>query len=259
MSCEGGRNGVSDPASPSRRSASPWRRPAVSLAVDAMISTRDLSLLPDVNGLRALLQTMATLDAILCPEWQNRYYSFNRKWAAGQQMGSMRNGQGDDFFAHFSAAGCWLKGFAHEAPMSPYAHKPKRIWPGVLDEVPAEFAACLREPAFMVDDVTFCLWRRTTEPRWNIGPISFPLDDEDDPDPDGSAYLLSNLDGRPGTYHAFAQEYFEVEVDLASVQHVYQHRPLTPAVVAALNPELSPANLISDLDEIGYTVAKEFR
>jgi hypothetical protein len=47
-----------------------------------LISTRDLSSLPDVDGLRKLLQTLATLDAILCPEWQYRYYSFNRAWAA---------------------------------------------------------------------------------------------------------------------------------------------------------------------------------
>jgi hypothetical protein len=32
-----------------------------------MISTRDLSRLPDVDGLRRLLQSMAMLDAILCP------------------------------------------------------------------------------------------------------------------------------------------------------------------------------------------------
>jgi len=79
-----------------------------------VISTRDLSLLPDVDGLRRTLQAMAMLDAILRPEWEFRYYSFNAAWAEGEQMGSMRNGSGDDFFAHFSSAGCWLKGFAHE-------------------------------------------------------------------------------------------------------------------------------------------------
>ena len=55
-----------------------------------MISTRDLSLLPDVARLRQTLQAMAMLDAVLCPEWQFRYYSFNAAWAAGEQMGSMR-------------------------------------------------------------------------------------------------------------------------------------------------------------------------
>jgi hypothetical protein len=214
-----------------------------------VISTRDLSLLPDVRGLRALLQALATLDAILCPEWQDRYYSFNSAWAAGEQMGSMRNGSGDDFFAHFSAAGCWLKGFAHESPMSPYARRPKRIWPGVLEGVPTEFAACLREPAFTVEDVTFCIWRRVGDDRWGKGPVTFPPDVND---PDGSEDLLSPLDGRPESYRAFASDYYERDVDLASVEHVYRHRPLTADVVAALNPDLGPGDLASDLNEIGY-------
>src|SRR3954463_3910296 len=104
-----------------------------------MISTRNLTLLPEVDRLRALLQSMAMLDAILCPEWEFRYYSFNAAWSDGERMGSMRNGSGDHFFALFNAAGCWLKGFAHEAPM---AHVPGdstgQVWPGVLDHVPAE-------------------------------------------------------------------------------------------------------------------------
>jgi hypothetical protein len=128
-----------------------------------MISTRDLTLLPDVDGLRRTLQSMAMLDAILCPEWQFRYYSFNTDWSPGEQMGSMRNGSGDDFFAHFSPAGCWLKGFAHEFPLSPYRTKPNLVWPGVLDAVPVEFTACLQEPAFSAAIVTFCIWRRYSD------------------------------------------------------------------------------------------------
>jgi hypothetical protein len=38
-----------------------------------VISTRDLSQLPEVDGLGRALQAMAMLDAILCPEWQYRY------------------------------------------------------------------------------------------------------------------------------------------------------------------------------------------
>src|SRR3954451_18924006 len=99
-------------------------------------STRDLSLLPRVEDLRRLFQSMAVLDAILSPDWEYRYYSFNSAWSAGEQMGSMRNGCGDDIYAHFSPAGCWLKGFAHEYPMSPFREQPPRPWPGVLEAVP---------------------------------------------------------------------------------------------------------------------------
>jgi len=140
-----------------------------------MISTRDLPRLPDVDGLRRLLQAMAILDAILSPEWQFRFYSFNSRWTRGEQMGSMRNGQGDDFFALFNAHGCFLKGFAHEAPMSPYRDDgSKRLWSGLIESVPVEFARCLRQPAFSMEDTTFCIWRRYGDSSWQRGEIEFP-------------------------------------------------------------------------------------
>ena len=44
------------------------------------ISTRNLEGLPDVTRLKRLLQSLAMLDAILMPEWEYRYYSFNAHW-----------------------------------------------------------------------------------------------------------------------------------------------------------------------------------
>jgi len=115
----------------------PWEK--------VMISTRDTSLLHDIDALRRTLQAMATLDAILSPDWSGRYYSLNARWSERGQMGSMRNGCGDEFFALFNSAGCWLKGFAHEARMSPYrGDGPPRLWPGIIEAVPPEFADCLR-------------------------------------------------------------------------------------------------------------------
>jgi hypothetical protein len=34
------------------------------------------------------------IEAVVCPEWQYRYYSFNAGWAPGEEMASMRNGMG---------------------------------------------------------------------------------------------------------------------------------------------------------------------
>lgn len=214
-----------------------------------MISTRDLSLLPDVDGLRRTLQSMAMLDAILCPEWPFRYYSFDAAWGAGELMGSMRDGCGDHLFAHFGPAGCWLKGFAHECPISPYREAPPRVWPGVLDAVPAAFADCLREPALRVEDTTFCIWRRADDRTWRVGPVEFPAGHRD---PDGSELLLSPLDGRPQSYREWAADYYEHEVSPAAVEHVYQHRALTAEVVAMLNHEASLEEPAADVSEIGY-------
>ncbi len=215
-----------------------------------MISTRDLSHLPDGEGLRRIWQSMAMLDAILCPDWEYRYYSFNASWGAGEQLGSMRNGSGDNLLAHFGAAGCWLKGFAHESPLSPYRDGGRpEVWPGVLDAVPGEFADCLQEPAFNIDETTFCLWRRHSDRVWLMGPVAFP---PDHPDPDGSEFLLSPLDGKPATYWAWATDYYETEIELAAVEHIFQHRELTAEIVQRLNPNITLKVLAADIEEIAY-------
>jgi hypothetical protein len=219
-----------------------------------MISTRDLSGLPDVDGLKRLLQSMAMLDAILSPEWQDRYYSFNSKWSRGKQMGSMRNGCGDDFFALFNKHGCFLKGFDHEALLTPYRQKPKRVWPGVLDTVPKEFADGLTQPAFSMEDTTFCIWRRYADSEWQRGVIDFPTGS---PDPDGSQHLLSPLDGKPETYLTWATDYYSLEEDnriltLDAVGHVYAQRLLTTALVRSIHSELALKALADDIAEIGY-------
>ena len=207
--------------------------------ISTMISTRNLAPLPDIPTLRRLTQSLATLDAVLSPEWEGRYYSFNSRWAEGEIMASMRDGSGDDWFLLFGQAGAILKGFAHESPM---AVGP--TWAGILSNVPAAFGDFLSEPAFSVEDTTFCLWRTHGDDRWYTGAADYPPGD----DPDGSGDLLSILDGNPRTYQRWAREYYEVKVSLAAVRHIYEHRPLTAEVLARLNPDVT----LEDLAEIGY-------
>ena len=212
------------------------------------ISTRNLDALPDIDGVKALLQSLATLDVIMCDDWESRYYSFNCKWAEGEQMGSMRNGSGDGFFAFFNQAGCFIKGFAHESPMSSYRTQPPQPWPGVLDGVPDDFSSALGEPAFSMDEVSFCIWRRNTDSSWSHGSIDFPKSD----DPDGSAVLLACLDGNPAGYRQYAEEYYEATIPLDAVRHVYEHLPLTTDVIESLNADQTMDDIAEEIDEIGY-------
>lgn len=213
-----------------------------------MISTGDLSLLPDIDRLKALMQSLALLDAILCPEWEYRYHSFNAHWDIHEAMASIRDGSGDDLVVLFTPAGAVLKGFAHESPMSPYAADPPCVWPGVLDQIPAIFTSFLSEPAFKMTDTTFCIWRTYADTAWQHGVISFPAED----DPDGSGALLAMLDGEPRTYQQWAESYYERAVPLDAVTHIYQHQPLTAEIVTALNANVSLADVEGDRVEIGY-------
>jgi len=209
-----------------------------------MISTRDLSQLPGIGRLKALMQSLAVLDAILSPEWEYRYYTFDAHWSVEQAMASMRNGSGDELFALFTPVGAIMKGFAHESLMS---HSPT-VWAGVLDSVPAAFADFLNEPAFLLSDTTFCIWRTYADTEWQRGSIEFPGGQ----DPDGSAYLLAMLDGKPQTYQAWAENYYGRPVSLATIIHIYEQRPLTEALVAELNPTLLLQALNQDIHSIAY-------
>ncbi len=209
--------------------------------------------LPSIADLRDLCRSLAMLDAILSPDWESRYYSFNAAWADGEEMASMRNGSGDEYSIVFSAAGVYVRGFCHESPMSPYGNDGEP-WPGVIDEVPELFRPFVEEAAFTDEDdvsvVTACLWRGAMDDRWHHGTIEFP---EDAVDPDGATSLFELLvDRSPEAFQRFAEDYYEVSVDLGAVSHVLALRPLSQELVSLLNSEASLTALAQDISEIGY-------
>jgi hypothetical protein len=209
------------------------------------ISTRNLSELGDIPTFRRLARALATLGAVLSPEWQFRYYSFDSRWGEGEMMASMRNGSGDHWFALFSPAGAAVLGLSHEAPN----FRPGSPWPGIFDGLPPEFHAnVLRQPAFSSEHATFCLWRLAGDDHWSTGPMKLPVHE----DPDGSVELLGILSGDPQQYVDFAADYHETDLDLSDVAAVYRHQPLTEELVRRLNPAVRLDSLRKDLDQIGY-------
>jgi hypothetical protein len=244
----------------------------------ASISTRNLNSLPDISTLKQLCKALATLDAIICREWEFRYYSYNKDWdtVAGEEYFSMRNGSGDEFQILFNDKGCVINGFAHESEMSSWIEKtvePKnlkkkiasvfskketvleqKIWEGVVDKLPPEFHEFIFGEPIKSKGTTFCIWRKTGDVKWNIGDVKFP----DDNYGDGSAALLYILDNDPRTYTRWATEYYEEqfeedELKLELVKQVYSSIPINRELALGLNPALEEfETLKADLDEVGY-------
>ncbi|SMX56850.1 conserved protein of unknown function [Bradyrhizobium sp. ORS 285] len=208
-------------------------------------STRDVHHLPDIVSLKRLLQSVAMLDAIICPDWEYRYYSFNANWAAGEMMGSMRNGQGDEFFVLFNSHGAFIKGFDHGSVVASLRLPGQQFY----RDLPGQFASCCSEPAFSPEFVTFCMWRLLESPAWSSAATELASSG----DSDGSARLLSILDRSPETYRRWASEYYERDVPSQAVIAVYEHRVLTDEIVAAINPTIDPASLGEDIAQIGYS------
>jgi hypothetical protein len=78
----------------------------------------DSKKLPVISELKLRAKALAMLDAIIAPDWEDRYYSYNRNWCAGEEMASMRNGSGDDWFILFGEFGAAIKGLDHESKIA---------------------------------------------------------------------------------------------------------------------------------------------
>lgn len=209
------------------------------------LSTATPEKIPGIEPLRRLTQSLAMLDAIICPEWESRYYSYNSKWGESSEMASMRNGSGDDWFLLFDRHGAALKGLAHEYALAGDASFAQRI----QQIVPPVFEEFLKEPAFTMSRATFCLWHQYSDAKWNV--VS-PVDGVISPDRDGSDWMIGIFDGEPEYYRDWAVEYYEVEIPLAAVQAIYRHERLTQQLITSLNPDISLIDIQGDMAEIGY-------
>lgn len=216
-----------------------------------------LARMPVPETLRARSKAMAMLDAVLSPEWDMRYYSYDAGWGPSEELASMRNGCGDDYAVVFCGAGVYVQATNHESPMSACRVSPPTPWPGLFDALPDVFAGFAREPAFLgpgdVQRATVCLWREQTDERWRCGDVEIP--DRGQEDADGAEWLFELLlEGTPDAYLEFAEEYYERTPAREAVRHVYGLRPLTQQVVSGLNPAVRLDDLIDDIATIGYPV-----
>jgi hypothetical protein len=191
------------------------------------------------------------LDAIMTPEWESRYYSFDPAWGS-VQLGSMRNGSGDWFFVWFPGPdSAVIKGFAHESTMTPFKRTNQEPWPGLFDGLPEALAYARDMQEFPPEEVTFCIWHEEGG-AWKIGAVQLQAGGDD---PDGSAELLELLDDNPDSYARLAAEYYERKLDVAAVRAVYAGEPLSRAMIKKLNPKADGAQVLKEAAEIGYPIA----
>ncbi len=211
-----------------------------------------------IDVLRSRCRALAVLECII--GGGEPYYTYTREWGA-DEAALMSNGSGDEWAVVFTADGAFIRVFDHESTMSPYRDADRGLWPGLLDGMPAVFAAQVEEPAFGDEDgrflATAVLWRLGGDDRWHAGTgITLPPPRGPyDRGPDGCGMLAILLDDIADRYVAFAEDYYEMQLDGSAVGHIVAHIPLTGAVVRALNPEATLADLYADVAAIGYPLA----
>lgn len=205
-----------------------------------MISTKNLSSLPDKNTLKKICKAISVLDAIISQDWEYRYYSYNSKWDKTEECLQMRNGAGDEMYILHHEGGCVINGFAHE-----YSQQDKAKLTQNLPVIFSDFI--FSEPVKSIG-TTFCLW--TTELKnWQVGKIESPEDNSDE--------MLKIFDG-PQAYVNWATEYFEGSykesgIPIATVTKIYAGHTLTKEMVLSIVNRLEDwEQLKSDLFEINY-------
>jgi len=192
--------------------------------------------LGDVEQVERRSQALALLDAILIPEWEDRYFSFNCRWNLERQerMASMRNGQGDEYFILYSRSGVAGKVYCDECQLAPEDARAA---------VPSTFAAFMTEPAFSISTSTFFFWNVGLQRTWSASPSQ----------PNGYAWLGFLARG-PSAYLEWVNAYLEKEIDSMSVDRVFETLTITEELVAQLNSDRDLSELAEDLDEIGLSI-----
>lgn len=236
------------------------------------ISTENLKRLPSPIELKRICKSLSALEAILCQDWQYRYYSYQKEWSETEEVCEMRNGCGDQMLILFIAEGVCINGFAHESKMNGWRKEmPKEkesFWGklfrvkkeitsksiqknshGVLEGLPKKFNNFIFGEPIKSIGTTFCIWQTKTDNEWQTGEISLPNDEYKD----GSSDLLQLLDGKPTTFQNWAEDYYEKEINIEAVEKVFGGEIITKELVNVLNSELEVyEKLKSDLEEIGY-------
>ncbi|MDL2353654.1 MAG: hypothetical protein QFF03_00190 [Pseudomonadota bacterium] len=200
---------------------------------------------PDPRSLGNRAMALAMLDAIICPEFEYRYFNYDGAWGDDEQMASMHNGDGDHWFLHVGEHGAAIKGYVQDLPRGAAGAMAQRV----QRALPGEFAGFLREPSFEMDAVSYCYWRRSGDAAWSkvVHPDAGLAHWSD-----RSADYLSILLAPADCYYEYATDYFECEPPLASIEHIYALAPLTAAIVKSLNPHLTLAEAQAAAAAIGY-------
>ena len=192
----------------------------------------DIKKLPSIALLIHTSRALALLDAILMPDWEFRYFSFNSFWneSDNEMMASMRNGEGGEYFLLFSPSGVVGKVFDQSGVLESSS---------VLKGIPSCFDSFVTESAFNLSNLSYCFWRKASDEYWSVSPsltkeLSF----------------LKFFEGGRAYYYQWAQRYYDQRIDFGALTQVFDTLAVTEDLIAMLNPNLTIEDLSEDMKEI---------
>ena len=206
-----------------------------------MISTKDLSGLPNVNRLKAFCKGLAALDIIMLDEeWSFiRHYTYNPTWRKGKEAFFATDGSDQSMMVMFTSDGCVINGVDSE--LYDWEEKLPRI-EDLTNGMPSALQKLMNSREVKKMKSTFCVWTENGV-AWHCN----PMDGED-----ASKNLLSMIDGNPQTYVEYGK-WFPADLPLKIVRQLCDEVPLTKEMIAELNPKRNEWDEIkAELEGIGY-------
>lgn len=184
-----------------------------------------------IEQLSKKMKSLALLDAIIEQEWEYRYFSYNSNWSDSEEVGSLRDGSGGEWFLWISGESAGYKCLSPEDGLMPELHEAK-------DSASAAFKSFIVEPAFSMDQAT-CLWYLEDSQWVKYGKSVNCLID-----------LNTISDWAASDYQAWATEYYERDIDLGVVEKIFNGE-FSEELAKKLNPDIEINVLLAELPEIG--------
>ncbi len=143
-----------------------------------------------------------------------------------------------------------LRGFDHESAMNAYRGDEEQPWPGLFEGMPRSLLPWKNAVDVEPGEVTFVMWHAARGP-WRAGPIASPSRK----DPDGSEWLLEQLDGEPASYIRLVEARLEGAIDGDAVRAVYGGA-LDAATILKLNPSADVTAVLKSARTMGWPMVR---
>ena len=192
----------------------------------------DINELPSINEVKKILQGLALLDAILMPEWEYRFFSYNCNWngKGTEAMASMRDGEGNEYFLYFSCLGVAGKVFYENSIQKPLSS---------LEKMPNIFESFKNEVSFNIKHSSYFFWRTYEDNEWFTAPNNLEF-----------YHLLGFIKKNYKGYKVWAENYYEINIDSKTLKEVFTYLSINSEQLSILNSEITLEDLEEDIEEI---------
>ena len=179
-----------------------------------MISTKNLSGLPNVNCLKAFCKGLAALDIIMLEkEWSFiRHYTYNPAWRKGKEAFFATDGSDQSMIVMFAPEGCVINGVDSE--LYDWEEKLPQI-EDLTNGMPSTLQKLMNSREVKKMKSTFCVWTEDGVV-WHCNPMAGE---------DASKDLLSMIDGNPQTYVEYGKWFYPADLPLEVVRQLADGMP----------------------------------